>query len=151
MQPVFNTAPPDGRSRVIIENVTPEVDGGTFAVKRVRGERVIVEADIFADGHEVISGMLLFRREAEQKWDETPLKFVVNDRWRAIFSVDEIGRYRYTLAAWIDRFQSWRRDLQKKAEVSEHSELDMLTGVLIIESAAARASTSDKKKIRRGD
>jgi starch synthase (maltosyl-transferring) len=146
MQPVFNTAPPDGRSRVIIENVTPEVDDGTFAVKRVRGERVIVEADIFADGHEVISGMLLFRREAEQKWDETPLKFVVNDRWRAIFSVDEIGRHRYTLAAWIDRFQSWRRDLQKKAEVNEHSELDMLTGALIIESAAARASTSDKKK-----
>jgi starch synthase (maltosyl-transferring) len=146
MQPMFNTAPPDGRSRVIIENVTPEVDGGTFAVKRVRCERVIVEADIFADGHEVISGMLLFRREAEQKWDETPLKFVVNDRWRAIFSVDEIGRYRYTLAAWIDRFQSWRRDLQKKAEVNEHSELDMLTGALIIESAAARASTSDKKK-----
>ena len=146
MQPMINTAPPDGRSRVIIENVTPEVDGGTFAVKRVRGERVIVEADIFADGHEVISGMLLFRREAEQKWDETPLKFVVNDRWRAIFSVDEIGRYRYTLAAWIDRFQSWRRDLQKKAEVNEHSELDMLTGALIIESAAARAATSDKKK-----
>ena len=55
MQPMFNTAPPDGRSRVIIENVTPEVDGGTFAVKRVRCERVIVEADIFADGHEVPS------------------------------------------------------------------------------------------------
>jgi starch synthase (maltosyl-transferring) len=146
MQPVFNTAPPDGSSRVIVENVTPEVDGGTFAVKRVRGERVIVEADIFADGHEVISGMLLFRREAQQKWDETPLKFVVNDRWRAIFSVAEIGRYRYTLAAWIDRFQSWRRDLQKKAEVNEHSELDMLSGALIIESAAARAAASDKKK-----
>ncbi|MGN6731416.1 MAG: alpha-1,4-glucan--maltose-1-phosphate maltosyltransferase [Candidatus Binatia bacterium] len=143
---MFNTAPPDGSSRVIIENVTPEVDGGTFAAKRVRGERVIVEADIFADGHEVISGMLLFRREAQQKWDETPLKFVVNDRWSAIFSVDEIGRYRYTLAAWIDRFQSWRRDLQKKAEVNEHSELDMLSGALIIESAAARAAASDKKK-----
>ena len=147
MQPVFNTARPDGRSRVIIENVTPEVDDGTFAVKRVRGERVIVEADIFADGHEVISGMLLFRREAENNWHETPLKFLVNDRWRAVFRVEEVGRYRYTLAAWIDRFQSWRRDLQKKAEVNEHSELDILTGALIIEQAARRASGGDKKKL----
>jgi starch synthase (maltosyl-transferring) len=140
-------APPDGRSRVIIENVTPEIDGGTFAAKRVCGERVIVEADIFADGHEMISGMLLFRREAEKKWHETALKLVVNDRWRADFRVDEIGRYRYTLAAWIDRFQSWRRDLQKRAEVDEHSELDILTGALIIEQAARRASASDKKKL----
>jgi len=138
---------PDGRSRVIIENVTPEIDGGTFAAKRVCGERVIVEADIFADGHEMISGMLLFRREAEKKWHETALKLVVNDRWRADFRVDEIGRYRYTLAAWIDRFQSWRRDLQKRAEVDEHSELDILTGALIIEPAARRASASDKKKL----
>jgi starch synthase (maltosyl-transferring) len=147
MQPVFNTAPPDDRGRVIIENVTPEIESGTFAAKRVRGERVMVEADIFADGHEAISGMLLFRREAENKWQETPLKFVVNDRWRAVFRVDEIGRYRYTLAAWIDRFQSWRRDLQKKAEVNEHSELDILTGALVIEQAAWRASGSDKKKL----
>jgi starch synthase (maltosyl-transferring) len=147
MQPVFNTAPPDGRNRVIIENVTPEIEGGTFAAKRVRGERVVVEADIFADGHEVISGMLLFRREEENNWHETPLKFVVNDRWRAVFRAEEIGRYRYTLAAWIDRFQSWRRDLQKKAEVNEHSELDILTGALIIEPAARRASSNDKKKL----
>jgi len=147
MYPVFNMELPDGRSRVIIENVTPEIDGGTFAAKRVCGERVIVEADIFADGHEMISGMLLFRREAEKKWHETALKLVVNDRWRADFRVDEIGRYRYTLAAWIDRFQSWRRDLQKRAEVDEHSELDILTGALIIEQAARRASASDKKKL----
>jgi len=140
-------ARPDGRSRVIIENVTPEIDGGTFAAKRVCGERVIVEADIFADGHEAISGMLLFRREAEKKWHEAALKLVVNDRWRAVFRVDEIGRYQYTLAAWIDRFQSWRRDLQKRAEVNEHSELDILTGALIIEQAARRASASDKKKL----
>lgn len=147
MEPVFNMAPPDGRSRVIVENVTPEIDGGTFAAKRVCGERVIVEADIFADGHEAISGMLLFRGEAEKNWHETALKLVVNDRWRAVFRVDEIGRYRYTLAAWIDRFRSWRRDLQKKAEVNEHSELDILTGALIIEQTARRAAASDKKKL----
>jgi len=146
MQPVFHTAP-DGRSRVIIENITPEIDGGTFAAKRVCGERVDVEADIFADGQEVISGRLLFRSEAEEEWHERPLRFVVNDRWRATFPVEEIGRYQYTLVAWIDRFKSWRRDLQKKAEVNEHSELDFLTGALLIEETAERSSARDKNEL----
>ena len=146
MQPVFHTAP-DGRSRVIIENITPEIDGGTFAAKRVCGERVDVEADIFADGQEVISGRLLFRSEAEEEWHERPLRFVVNDRWRATFPVEEIGRYQYTLVAWIDRFKSWRRDLQKKAEVNEHSELDFLTGALLIEETAERSSAGDKSEL----
>ena len=145
MQPVSTAL--DGRSRVIIENVAPEIDGGVFAVKRVCGESVVVEADIFADGHEVISGVLLFRREAEKHWQETPLRFVVNDRWRAAFGVQEIGRYRYTIAAWIDRFKSWRRDLQKRAEVNEHTELDFLSGALLIEATAERASGSDKKRL----
>ena len=146
MQPVFHTAP-DGRSRVIIENITPEIDGGTFAAKRVCGERVDVEADIFADGQEVISGRLLFRSEAEEEWHERPVRFVVNDRWRATFPVEEIGRYQYTLVAWIDRFKSWRRDLQKKAEVNEHSELDFLTGALLIEETAERSSAGDKSEL----
>src|SRR5258706_10161740 len=51
----------DTSDRVIIEGVTPEIDGGRFAIKRTRGESVLVEADIFADGHDAISaGFCLF-------------------------------------------------------------------------------------------
>src|SRR5262249_28854196 len=69
------------------------------------------------------------------------------DRWRATFPVEEIGRYQYTLVAWIDRFKSWRRDLQKKAEVNEHSELDFLTGALLIEETAERSSAGDTSEL----
>ena len=137
----------DGRSRVIIENVTPEIDGGLFPIKRACGEPVTVEGDVFADGHEVISCRLLFRREEEKTWREAPMTSLVNDRWQGTFAVAEIGRYLYTLVAWVDRFQSWRRDLQKKAAVGEHSELDFLTGALLIEEAAKRASDGDQKKL----
>ena len=58
----------EGRNRVIIEGVAPEVDGGAFPIKRTPGEAVIVEADIFGDGHDVISCVLLSRREQEKKW-----------------------------------------------------------------------------------
>ena len=71
----------EGRKRVVIEAVTPEIDGGRFAVKRVLGDRVRVEADIVADGHEVLSCVLLYRREADPDWQEVPMEPLVNDRW----------------------------------------------------------------------
>ena len=138
----------EGRCRVVIESVEPEIDGGLFPIKRVPGETVRVEADIFADGHEVISGVLMFRREQEKQWRETAMEPGVNDRWRGAFVVTEIGRYFYTLAAHIDGFKSWRRDLLKRVEAEQHTELDMATGALLIEAAEQRAADADAKELR---
>jgi starch synthase (maltosyl-transferring) len=146
MPPLFNAAR-DGRRRVIIEGVAPEIDAGLFPIKRTRGEPVVVEADVFVDGHEIISCALLYRREHEKNWQEAPMQPLVNDRWRGVFIAAEMGCYVYTLAAWVDRFKSWRRDLQKKADVGEHTDLDLLTGALLIEEAAKQASTADAEKL----
>ena len=137
----------DGRRRVVIEGVAPEIDRGSFPVKRTRGESVTVEADIFVDGHEVISCVLLFRREQDKNWREAPMQPLVNDRWRGTFVAAEVGQYFYSLAGWIDRFKSWRRDLQKKAEVGEHTDLDLLTGALLIDEAAGRAAAQDARQL----
>ena len=72
---------------------------------------------------------------------------LVNDRWRGAFNADEVGRYVYTLIAWVDRFKSWRRDLRKKAEVGAHAELDMRVGAQWIEAAAGRAVGVDAKRL----
>ena len=53
----------DGRRRVVIESVVPAVDGGRFPVKRVVGDRMIVEADIFADGHDTLRCVLQYRKQ----------------------------------------------------------------------------------------
>ena len=137
----------EGRSRVVIEGVAPEIDGGLFPIKRTAGERVIVEADVFADGHEVISCAALYRCSQDGDWRETPMTPLLNDRWRGAFVVDEVGNYGYTVLAWVDRFRSWRGDLRKKAEVGEHTELDILTGAQFIEAAAKRARGADAKKL----
>ena len=79
------------KSRVIIEGVRPEIDGGRFPIKRVVGEDVTVEADIFADGHESLSAFLLQRGEDEQDWTEMPMEFLINDRWRGSFAGKKSG------------------------------------------------------------
>ncbi|MGH7833860.1 MAG: alpha-1,4-glucan--maltose-1-phosphate maltosyltransferase [Candidatus Binatia bacterium] len=132
-----------GIRRVVIEGVRPEIDCGRFAIKRVAGERVVVEADIFADGHDLISCVLKYRSEADSGWREVPLTPVVNDRWRAGFLVTEIGAYRYTLEGWIDPFRSWRRDLEKRRAAGQDIASEILVGAGLVEDAARRASAED--------
>ena len=75
----------DGRMRAVIEGITPCVDGGRFAAKRIVGDAVMVEADCFADGHDSISCLLLWRREGDAAWYESPMSPLGNDRWRGSF------------------------------------------------------------------
>jgi len=96
--------------RAIIDRVRPEIDSGRFPIKRTVGEKVKVRADIITDGHDAISGLLLFRHEGAARWQAALLKGFSNDKWKASFNVSELGRYVYTLCAWLDRFKSWRRD-----------------------------------------
>ena len=138
----------DGR-RVIIEGVKPEIDGGRFPIKRVVEERVIVEADIFADGHDTITALLLYRREGVPNWIETRMEFLMNDRWRGSFVVTELGRYLYTIMAWVDRFKSWRQDFQKRVEAGhEDININLLVGANLIAEASARASKADAETMR---
>jgi starch synthase (maltosyl-transferring) len=128
--------------------VKPEIDGGRFPAKRVVGDRVLVEADIFTDGHDSISAVLLYRSEAEMNWREVPMEFVVNDHWRGGFKVSEIGRYRFTLQAWVDRFKSWRRGFEKKVEAEQDVALELLAGARLAEEASERAPEKDRKKLQ---
>jgi starch synthase (maltosyl-transferring) len=138
----------EGRRRVIIEGVAPEVDCGRFAIKRTPGERVVVEADIFADGHDAISCVLRYRRAGESEWSETAMTPLVNDRWRGEFIVADLGSYCYSLVAWVDRFKTWQRDLAKRIDAGQDIEVDLEIGARIVEAAAGRATRSDADELQ---
>ena len=132
------------RSRVVIEGVQPEIDNGRFPIKRTIGEDVVVEADVFIDGHEALSCALLHRRKGSGRWTETLMTPLVNDRWRAWFSVSELGRYEYTVVGWHDPFKGWRRDLEKRIEAKQDIAVDLRIGAELIEAAAGRAKRDQK-------
>jgi starch synthase (maltosyl-transferring) len=138
----------DGIKRVVIEGVSPEIDGGVFPIKRTVGEKVVVEADIFSDGHDLLSCVLLFRKEEDRDWDAAPMDPLVNDRWRGSFQVSEMGRYRYTLKAWVDPFRTWRRDLRKRMDAGQDISVDLLIGRSLIEQAGRRARGAVAKALR---
>jgi starch synthase (maltosyl-transferring) len=118
--------------RVIIENVLPSVDDGRFPIKRTVGERVVVRADLFADGHDVLAAVLLFRRVGTSAWQEIPMSPLGNDRWEAQFVVGALGQYEYTVEGWIDRFASWRHELSAKFGAGQDVSSELLEGGALV-------------------
>ncbi len=138
-------------ARVAIEAVSPEIDGGRFPIKRVAGDTVSVEADIFADGHDKIDAAILFRKESDAQWREAPMRFIDNDRWGGTFKVDDNARYVYTIIAWRDLFTSWRDEVTKKKAAGQSVSLELKEGRTLIEKAAAdgkRGSAADRNAIK---
>ena len=121
--------------RVVVENLQPAVDAGRFPIKRTRGEAVAVTADVFADGHALLAGVLKYRQGGE--WTEVPLKAGNNDSWGAAFTVDELGEYEYTVEAWIDRFGTWQGELVAKSEAGQDVASELLEGAELIQHAAS--------------
>jgi starch synthase (maltosyl-transferring) len=146
----------DGRRRVVIEAVSPSVDGGRFPVKRVIGDQLVVEADAFVDGHDALRCLLRWRRVVEASprarrapgYTEVEMHPLGNDRWRASFQVDELGEYEYTVAAWVDHFRTWRHDVKRWVD-PEDVATSLQVGATILSDIAARAGRDDARELLR--
>ena len=135
---------------VVIDNLQPLIDGGRYPVKRVVGEDLIVEADIFKDGHDVVSGVLKWRVLGKRAWRETPMTFVDNDRWRGVCTLYDQAIHEYTVEAWTDTFRSWQQEFIKKFEGGVSSlRSEALEGAALVEGAAQRArNAADAERLR---
>lgn len=138
----------DGRCRAAIENIRPRVDDGRYPVKRVVGESVTVEADVFADGHDRLAALLLYRHETERDWNEIFMAPLGNDRWRASFAAAAVGRYHYTVMAWVDHFQSWCHDLAKRPDSDPDLNTVFQAGADLVQRVAARIDGPDAERLR---
>ncbi len=141
--------PNEGRNRVVIEGVQPVVDGGRFPAKRIVGDLVDVEADVFADGHDRIGAAIRFRSERADDWQESAMTLLDgNDRWRGSFRVVEVGEYRFQVGAWIDAFGSWREDLLKRLAAEQDLGPELGVGAQLVSAAARRAIGPDVDRLR---
>ncbi|HET9148614.1 MAG TPA: maltotransferase domain-containing protein, partial [Acetobacteraceae bacterium] len=144
LPPVKMAAPPRQAEaatawpRIAIENVTPSVDGGRFPVKRIVGERVVVEADLLCDGHDNLSADLLWRAADEQGWQRAPMRLLNNDRWTASLPLERLGRAEVSIEAWKDVFASLADEITKKHAARVATLLETEEGIAMLRQAAAR-------------
>lgn len=135
-------------SRVVIEHVRPQIDCGRFAIKRTSGETVTVTARIHADGHDALRAVLRHGR-ASKGWREHAMDPQGNDEWGGSFQVDEPGEYEYSVAAWVDRFASWRHEVHAKIGAGQDVSSELLEGAALVRATAARIVASAAPSVRR--
>ncbi len=152
--------PTEGRRRVVIEEVQPEVNAGRYPIKRVIGDQVTVQAAIFSDGHDHVAARLLYRHSTEKGWTTVPFSPLPNNLWTARFPVDRLGTWFYTIEGWVDHFDTWTHDLTKRlaaqpdpAEPTQQVEpqdipLQLEIGARLIDEAAGRAKGTDAKTLK---
>lgn len=121
-----------GKSRVIIENVQPLVEGGLYPAKRTAGERVDVSAAIFGDGHDHIRAEVLYKKESATAWQRVEMTPTFNDEWKASFYVTEQGIYVYTIQAWVDHFDTWYDGFKKKANAKIDVTVELMEGAMLL-------------------
>jgi len=147
--PAAGTAEPDsaapvheGRARAVIDTVSPAIDGGRFPAKRIVGETVEVQAHCFTDGHDKLRVVLRWQPLGAGGGHEIDMQPQGNDVWRAEFVPPRAGRYRYTVTAWVDHFESWRRELERREERGDiRTALEV--GSALVDVSARRAQGGD--------
>jgi len=131
----MSNKPSFGRSRVLLSSIKPQVDNGLFAVKRVEGEKLKVEACLVADGHDIVAGALAFRQTG-QKWQYVNLSHQGNDFYSAEISLEKRGNYEYKIQGWLNYALTWWHGLNKKQEDRQNLAVHMTDGKAHIEHLA---------------
>ena len=125
--------------RIRIERVAPSVDGGALPAKGVVGQSIVVEADIYMDGHDQVAARLIWRGPGTLEEQSVPMVALGNDRWRAEFTPTRAGRHRFNVEAWYDEWASYQHDLSKKQLAGVPEAVDIEEGRRRLVAAAARA------------
>ena len=136
--------PPNGRQRIIITNVLPQLHDGKYPAKTAINDEVLFEADVFGDGHDVVAASLHIKRKEDAEWTELPMNFLYNDHWQLLWQPQQEGIYEYGIHGHIDHFATWKNGLLKKAAAGQDVTVDLEIGVGILRKALESAAGKEK-------
>ncbi|MDY8107892.1 alpha-1,4-glucan--maltose-1-phosphate maltosyltransferase [Fulvimarina sp. 2208YS6-2-32] len=137
------------QNRIAIEGVTPLIDGGRFAIKRVENEDLTISADVFSDGHDEIDAAIVYGPAGSEDWSEERLVFVTNDRWQATIRFEKPGPYRFSIIAWRDLYATWRDEAKKKLDAGKLTDLELTEARDLVRAAqdSGRGAAKDRKAL----
>ncbi|MBT8318941.1 MAG: alpha-1,4-glucan--maltose-1-phosphate maltosyltransferase [Gramella sp.] len=137
------------KSRIVIENITPVINCGNYAVKRVVNEIVEVNADIFGDGHDIIQASVFYRHQKDKNWNESRMHPTVNDSWEGFFSVQEQGEFEFYIQGWEDHGLNWRHGIIKKIEDGQQVKSELLEGAELLKPLLKNCTKSEAELVKR--
>ena len=133
------------QTRIIIENVSPQLDSGAYAIKRIVGQKVNITADVFSDGHDVLECCVKYKHESENKWHEVRMIPSVNDEWNADFKVQKQGYYTYFVEGWVDYALNWQHGTERKILDNQYVKSELLEGAEYARAVIEFATEKEKE------
>jgi starch synthase (maltosyl-transferring) len=133
------------QTRIIIENVLPQLDGGAFAIKRIVGQKVKVTASVFSDGHDVVQCAVKFKHQSDKKWQEIRMIPADNDEWYAEFKLEKQGSYSYFVEGWVDYALNWQHGTERKIFDGQQVKSELLEGAEYVKEIQKLATKEEKK------
>ncbi|CAB4743204.1 unannotated protein [freshwater metagenome] len=124
--------------RIMIRELYP-VTPTMSPAKAIVEDEVAVGAMLVADGHGLLAGRIRYRRadgqtKVKPKWQIAPLAVAASGQATGALLLKDAGLYEFQVQAWVDRFESWRRDLQLFAQAGESLQVEFEQGAQILES-----------------
>lgn len=132
------------QKRVVIDYVSPQINGGEFPIKRVTNEVVNVDAHILTDGHDIIAASVLYKHEKERNWKEVRMQLINNDEWQSSFVVEKQGFYTYKVEGWVDYALNWQHGIERKIEDNQHVKSELLEGIEYLKPLLKKASKTER-------
>jgi starch synthase (maltosyl-transferring) len=133
------------QERVVIDYVSPQINGGDFFIKRTINEIVNIDANVLVDGHDVIGASVLFKHEIEKKWSESRMHLVLNDEWQGSFSVQKQGFYSYKVQGWVDYALNWQHGIERKIDAGQIVKSELLEGILYLKPLLKKGTKEEKE------
>jgi starch synthase (maltosyl-transferring) len=141
------TLPINGKTRTVIENVSPSINGGRFDVKTIVNDSLLISADVLVDGHDYVSARILYKHESEKTWQSKNLQDLGNDKFAMEIVTEKVGFYTYKLESWVNHVGTWLHEVDEKIKVNLVLEVELLVGVEFFREIQKVADTTDKKTL----
>ncbi|MFB0907847.1 MAG: DUF3416 domain-containing protein, partial [Spirosomataceae bacterium] len=139
--------PVTGKTRIVVENIKPQINNGEFYIKAIKNDIISIEADIFIDGHDLLAARLMLKHQKSKVWSEVPMLPIENDKWGGKFRVEEIGVYEYKIESWVDHIATWQHEVEAKVKAGVKLSVELMQGEVFFKEMAAKASGEDKKQL----
>lgn len=132
------------QTRIVIENINPQLDCGVNPIKRIVNQNVNVNADVFSDGHDVIQCCVKFKHEKDKNWQEVRMNPVGNENWNASFKVEKQGFYTYFVEGWVDYALNWQHGTHRKIQDNQYVKSELLEGAEYLKAILDEVDTDER-------
>lgn len=137
----------DGKTRTVIENISPSINNGKYNIKSIVNDKIAVEADVLIDGHDLVAVRLMYKHTSEEAWSEVTMELIGNDRWGAVFQGEKTGLYHYKIESWVDHIATWQHEIEAKVKAKVKLGVELMQGELFFKEMAKKAKGEEKKQL----